>query len=66
MVLKIHDRGDSEILNYKYERAGAYTSEDEFTSDSIEEDEQEMEHSIEELVLMLNEPEKKTESIDED
>ncbi len=66
MVLKIHYGGDSEILNYEYERDSGYTSEDEFTSASADEDEQEVEDSVEELVLMLNEPEKKTESSDED
>ena len=57
MVLKIHYGGDSEILNYEYERDGGNTSEEDFTSDSTEEDEQEIENSIEELVLMLNESE---------
>ncbi len=66
MVLKIHYGGDSEILYYEYERDNGNTSEDEFTSDSADEDEHEVEDSIEELVLMLNEPEKKTESSDED
>ncbi len=66
MVLKIHYGGDSEILNYEYERDGGNTSEEDFTSDSTEEDEQEIEDSIEELVLMLNEREKTTESSDED
>ncbi len=66
MVLEIHCGGDSEILNYEYERDGGNTSEYEFTLDSAEDDKQEIEHSIEELVLMLNEPEKKTESSDEE
>ncbi len=65
-VLKIHYGGDSEILNYEYERDIGNTSEDEFTSVSADEDEQEVEDSIEELVLTLNEPEKKIESSDED
>ncbi len=65
-VLKIHYEGDSEILNYEYERDNGYTSEDEFTSDSADADEQEEEDSTEELVLMLNEPDEKTESSDED
>ncbi len=65
MVLKIHYRGDSDILNYEYDQDNG-NSEDEFTSDSADEDEQEAEDSIEELVLMLNEPEKKTESSDAD
>ena len=33
MVLKVHFEGDSEILNYEYEREVGHTSEDEFTSD---------------------------------
>ena len=66
MILKIHYRGDSGVLNYEYERDSVYTFEDEFTSDSTEEDEQEIQESIEELVLMLNEPEEETESSDED
>ncbi len=64
IVLKIHYGGDSEILNYEYERDNGNNSEDEFTSDSAGEDEKEVEDSIEELVLMLNEPEMKTESSD--
>ena len=43
MVLKIHYGGDSEILNYEYERDNSNASEDEFTSDSAGEDEQELE-----------------------
>ena len=66
MVLKIHYGGDSEILDYVYERDSGYTSEDEFTSAGADEDEQEVEDSVEELVPMLNETEKKTESSDED
>ncbi len=66
MVLKIQYGGDSEIFNYEYERDSGCTSEDEFTSAIADEDEQEVEDSVEELVLMLNEPEKKTESSDED
>ena len=66
MVLKIHYGGDSEILNYEYEWDNGNISEDEFTSDSADEEEQEVEDSIEELVLILNKPEKKTESSDED
>ncbi len=54
MVLKIYYGGDSEILNYKYERNCGKTSEDKFTSDSTVTDEQEIEDSTEELVLMLN------------
>ncbi len=66
MVLKIHCGGDSEILNYEYERDNGNNSEDEFTSESADEDEHEIEDSVEELVLMLNEPEKKACSSDED
>ncbi len=66
MVLKIYYGGDSEILNYEYERDNSNTSEDVFTSDSADEDEQEIEDSVEELVLMLNEPDKKTECSNED
>ncbi len=65
VVLKIHYGGDSEILNYEYERDSGKTSEDEHSSDSADENEQEIEESVEELGLMLNEPEKKTESSDE-
>ncbi len=39
MVLKIHYGGDSEIFNYEYERDNGDTSEDKFTSDSADEDE---------------------------
>ncbi len=53
-------------MNYEFERDSGYTSEDAFTSYSADEDEQEVEDSVEELVLMLNEPEMKTESSDED
>ncbi len=66
MVLKIHYGGDSEKLNYEYERDCGNNSEDEFTWDGTEEDEQEIEDSIEEQVLMLNEPEKKIESSNKD
>ncbi len=66
MVLNIHYGGNSEILNYEYERNSSYTSEDELKSASVDEDEQAVEDSVEELVLMLNEPKKKTESSDED
>ena len=62
IVLQIHYRGDSEILNYEYERNNGNNSEDEFTSDTADADEQEVEDSTEELVLMLNKPDKKTES----
>ena len=58
------------MLNYEYERDSACTSKDEFTSASADEDEHEVEDSVEdsveELVLILNNPEKKTESSDED
>ncbi len=54
------------MLSYDYEKDNGNTSEDEFTSDSTDEDEQEVEDSIEGLVLVLNEPEKKIESSDED
>ncbi len=43
MVLKIHNGGDSEILNYEYERDSGYTSEDEFKSASADDVEQEVE-----------------------
>ncbi len=66
MLLKIHCGRDSEILNYEYERDKGNTSEDEFTSDSADENEQVVEDSIDELVLMLKEPEKEIESSDED
>ncbi len=66
MVLKIHYGGDSEILNYEYERDNGNTSEDKFRSNSTSEDEQEEEDSIEELVLMLKEPENKIERGDKD
>ncbi len=42
MVLKIHYGGDSEILNYEYERDSGYNSEYECTSASADEDEQEV------------------------
>ncbi len=66
MVLKIHNIRDSEILNYEYERDNGNTSEDEFTTDSADEDEHKIVDAVQELVLMFNEPEKKTESSDED
>ena len=66
MVLKIHYGENSGIVNYGYERYCGKTSGDEFTLDSAVEGEQEIEDSIEELVLMLNEREKTTESSDED
>ncbi len=66
MVLKIYYAGDSEILNDEYERDNSNTSEDELTSDSADDDEHEIEDSVEELILILNEPEKKTDSSDED
>ncbi len=36
MLLKIHFKGDSEILNYEYERGNGNASEDEFTSTGSE------------------------------
>ena len=66
MVLKIHCGRDSEMLNYEYERDNDNTSEDEFTSDSADENEHEIKDSVEELVLMLNEPEKKIDRSGED
>ncbi len=66
MVLKIHYGGDSEMLNHEYERDNGNNSKDEFTSDSADEDQHEIEDPVEELVLMLNEPKKKTDSSDED
>ncbi len=62
MVLKIHYGGDYNILNNEYERDNGKTSKDKFTSDRADENEQEVEDSIQELVLMLNELEKKTEN----
>ncbi len=38
MLLKIHYEGDSEILNYEYERDKVNTSEDEFTSGGADEE----------------------------
>ncbi len=66
MVLKIQYARDSKILNYEYERDSRNNSEDESTSDSAEYDENEEEDSMEELVLMLNEPQKNSQSEDED
>ena len=66
MVLKIHHGGDSEILNYDYKRDNENTFEDEFTSDGVDNKDQEEKDSIEELVLMLNESEKKSAVNDED
>ncbi len=43
MVLMIHYRGDSKILNSEYERNKCNSSEDEFTEDITDEDEQEVE-----------------------
>ncbi len=65
MVLKIHYGGDSEILNYEYEREIGNNSEYEFTSDGVDDEDQE-ENSIEDMVLMLNESEKKPTVNDED
>ncbi len=42
MALKIRDGEDSEILKYEYERDNRSTSEDEFTSDSTDEEELEV------------------------
>ncbi len=65
MVLKVHYPGDSEILNYEYERDSVNTSEDEFKSDGAVYDEHEEEDSIAELVLILNQPQKNSPSEDE-
>ena len=65
MVLNIHYGGDSEILNYECERDSGYTSKYEFTSDSAVYDEHEEEDSIEELVLMLNDPQRNSQTQDE-
>ncbi len=62
----MHYGSDSEIWNHEYEQDNCNTSEYEFTSNSADKDEREVEKSIEELVLMLKESEKKTESSDED
>ena len=66
MVQKFRYGGDSEILNHEYERYSAHNSEDEFTSPIADEDEHEVQESEEELVLMVNEPEKKTKSSEDD
>ena len=66
MVLKINYGENTEISNYEYKRDNGNTSEDEFKSDSADEDEQQVEDAIEELILMLNESEKKTKSSDKD
>ena len=66
MVLKIHCGRDSKMLNHEYERDNDNTSEDEFTSDSAHENEHEIKDSMEELVLMLNEHEKKIDRSGED
>ena len=66
MVMKIDCRRDSGILNHEYDGEGGNTSNDESLSDTAEEDEQEMEESVEVLLLMLNAPEKKRESSDKD
>ncbi len=66
MVLNIHYGGDSEIHNYEYERNSGYTVEDEFTPACADEDEHEVEESLEYLVLVLNKQEKQIESRDED
>ncbi len=58
MVPKIYYGADSEILKYEYEQDNGNTFEDEFTSDSPDKYEQEVEDSIEKLILMLKEPEK--------
>ena len=65
MVLKIHYEGDSGILNYAYDRDSVCISQDKFTSASADEEEHKVEELVEELVLMLSEPEKKAESSDE-
>ncbi len=65
MVLNVHYGGDSEILNYECERDSGYTSEYQFTSDSAIYDKHEEEDSIEELVLMLNEPQRNSPTQDE-
>ncbi len=54
------------ILKYEYERDSGNTSENEFTSDGAEDDENEEEDSIEDLVLMLNERQKNSQTKDED
>ena len=35
MVLKVHFKGDSEVLNFECESEAGHTSEDEFTSDEV-------------------------------
>ncbi len=53
MVLKIHYKGDSEILNYEYERENGNTIEDEFTSAKFE-DSSDKDDVNNELVLTLH------------
>ena len=65
MVLKIHHGGDSEILNYEYDRNNEKYSDYDFTSDCADDKNQDEEDSIEELFLMLNELEKKSAVNDE-
>ena len=52
MVLKVHFEGESEILNYEYEREAGFTYEDEFTSDDVGESNKDDESEV--LVLMLS------------
>ncbi len=66
MVLKFRYGGDYEILNHEYERDSGYNSEDEFASAIADEDEHEVQELVEELVLMVNEPERKTKSSEDD
>ena len=54
MLLNVHFEGDSEILNYEYEREMGHNSEDWFTSDDFGESNNDDE-SDEGLVLMLSE-----------
>ncbi len=66
ILLKIHYGRDHKILNYENEGHNVNTSEEYFSSDSADEPENQLENSKEELVQMLKEPEKKSESSDED
>ena len=53
MVLKLHFEGDSEILNYEYEREVGHTSEHEFTSNDVGESNKD-DDSEKGLALMLS------------
>ena len=65
LVLKVHFEGDSEIINYEYEREVGDTSEDVFTSDDIGESNNDGE-SDEGLVIMLSDEKTNTPDCEED